>query len=468
MNMRHYLTFALSLVLAAPAHAAPALPAHPEAETQALDLAKQAIALRSVRGADNKTADVASLLRGALVKGGYAPADITITPVDDTVYMIATWPGSDPSLKPLVISGHMDVVEAKPADWKRDPFTPVVENGYLFGRGATDMKLDDTLVVASLLELRRQGYHPRRTVIFALSGDEETTMKTSRIIADKLSAIEYVLNIDGGVGTLDEKTGAPLYFSWQGAEKAYADFELSTVNPGGHSSMPRPDNAIVQLAAGIGKIGAYHFTPQMNDLSHAYFEAAAKLESDPKLASAIRAFLANPADQAALATLRADPTYAGKLGTTCVATMISGGHAQNALPQHASANINCRIFPGITHDAIMAELQRVVADPAIHFADVTDSGAPIAPASPMRADFVGAVDRAIHAVYPGVPVFPSIASGASDSMWFRMHGVDSYAASPIFIKNSEDFSHGLNERVPIANLRPSIDYYLLLLRDLTK
>jgi len=470
-RLRLALPLALLLAAATPAAAQtspPPIPAHPAAEAQALELAKQAIALRSVQGPGNKTGEVAQLLRDALVRGGYAPASITITPVDDTAYMLATWQGSDPALKPLVISGHMDVVEAKPADWQRDPFTPVVENGYLFGRGATDMKLDDTLVLASLLELRRAGYQPRRTVIFALSGDEETSMKTSRLIADRLAASEYVLNIDGGVGTLDEKTGAPLYFTWQGAEKSYADFALTVTNPGGHSSMPRPDNAIVQLAQALGKIGAYHFAPQTNELSHAWFTAAAKLESDPTLAAAIRAYLANPADPAALATLRADPTYVGKLGTTCVPTMISGGHAQNALPQQASANINCRIFPGVPHEVVMAELQKVVADPAIHFADVTESGTGLAPASPMRADFVGAVERAIHAVYPGVPVFPSIASGASDNMWFRAKGIDSYTASPVFIKNSEDFSHGLNERTPIANIRPAIDYYLLLLRDLTK
>ena len=186
------------------------IPAHPVAEAQALDLAEKAIALRSVRGPGNETPKVAELYKSALVAGGWADSDITITPVDDTAYLIATWPGSDPSLKPLVISGHMDVVEAKPADWKRDPFTPVVENGYLFGRGASDMKYDGTLAIASLIELRREGYKPRRTIIIQFSGDEETTMKTSGLIAEKLSNAELVLNIDGGGGTLDETTGKPL------------------------------------------------------------------------------------------------------------------------------------------------------------------------------------------------------------------------------------------------------------------
>ncbi len=218
---------------------------------------------------------MAALYKSALVSGGFADADVTITPVDNTAYLIARWPGSDPSLKPLVISGHMDVVEAKPADWQRDPFTPVVENGYLFGRGSTDMKLDGTIAIAALNELRREGFKPRRTIIIEFSGDEETAMKTSAIIAEKLSGAELVLNVDGAGGTLDEATGAPLFFTWQGSEKTYADFELTVTNPGGHSSAPRPINAIYQLAGALVRIGDYHFTPEISDLTRAYFQSAA-------------------------------------------------------------------------------------------------------------------------------------------------------------------------------------------------
>ena len=226
--------------------AAASVTPHPQAEAQALDLAEKAIALRSVIGPANKTPQVAALYKAALVSGGFADADVTITPVDDgvdhTAYLIACWPGSDPSLKPIVISGHMDVVEAKPSDWQRDPFTPVVENGYLFGRGATDMKLDGTLAIASLVELKREGYKPRRSIIIEFSGDEETRMMTSAMIAERLANAELVLNIDGGGGTNSEATGAPLYFTWQGAEKTYADFQLTVTNPGGHSSEPRVIN----------------------------------------------------------------------------------------------------------------------------------------------------------------------------------------------------------------------------------
>ena len=439
---------------------------HPQAEAQALDLAETAISLRSVRGPGNQTPQVAVLYRDALVAGGFEPQNITIAPVDDTACLIARWPGSDPKLKPLVISGHMDVVEAKPADWQRDPFTPVVENGYLFGRGATDMKLDGTLAIAALGELRREGFKPRRDIVIEFSGDEETTMKTSAIIADKLSNADLVLNIDGGGGVLDETTGKPSYFTWQGAEKSYADFQLTVTNPGGHSSEPRQDNAIDRLSAALLRIQAHPFKPELSDLTRAYFVAAAAYQP-PEIAAAMRAFAADPTDKAAIATLSADPAMVGKIGTTCVVTMINGGHALNALPQRAEANINCRIFPGHQPAAIMAELAAAAADLAVSFKDVT-VGAVANDASPMRADFVTAIDKSLASVYPGVPIFPSMASGASDSMWFRYHHVPSYGAGPVFIKDSEDFSHGLNERTPIANIAPAISYYLVLFPALSK
>src|SRR5215471_17143685 len=191
---------------------------HDRADAQTLDLAKQAIALRSVRGPGNQAPQVAALFKSALVAGGFNDTDVTITPVDDTAFLIARLKGQDPKLKPLVVSGHMDVVEAKPADWERDPFTPVVENGLLYGRGASDMKLDDALAVSALVELKREGYKPQRGIVLAFSGDEETTMKTTQMIAKELANAEMVLNVDGTGGQLDA-AGKPQYFTWSGAEK---------------------------------------------------------------------------------------------------------------------------------------------------------------------------------------------------------------------------------------------------------
>ncbi|MET3759633.1 M20/M25/M40 family metallo-hydrolase [Sphingomonas sp. UYEF23] len=451
-------------ILTSGAHAA--APTAAASANAALDLAKKAIALRSVKGPGNQTPQVAALYKAALVAGGFADADVEIVPVDDTAYLIGTWRGSDPSLKPMVISGHMDVVEAKPADWKRDPFTPVVENGYLYGRGATDMKLDGTIAITALTDLRRSGYKPKRTIVIEFSGDEETAMKTSTLIAERLKDANIVLNVDGGGGVLDETTGKPKYWTWNGAEKTYADFRLTVTNPGGHSSMPRPVNAIVELSKALEKVGAYQFKPELSPLTREALTKAAPFE-EPAIGAALKAFVADPTDKAAIATLTANPATVGKIGTTCVPTLVNGGHAENALPQRATANINCRIFPGHKPADIMAELGRVIADPAVTIADVSE-GSVANDASPMRSDFITAITRAMGQVYPGVPVFPAMASGASDSMWFRSHHVASYGASPTFIKPSDDFSHGLDERTPIATIEPGIRYYKLLFTDLSK
>jgi acetylornithine deacetylase/succinyl-diaminopimelate desuccinylase-like protein len=461
---RGTLTATALLALATASAAAPS--AHSQTTSQTLDLAKQAIALRSVRGPGNQTPKVAALFRSALIAGGIPAADVTITPVDDTAFLIARWRGTDPALKPVVVSGHMDVVEAKPADWQRDPFKAVVENGYLFGRGASDMKLDASIAIQSVIALKRSGFRPRRDIVLAFSGDEETTMKTSQIIAGRLAGAEMVINVDGGNGRLDDRTGQPMFLSWGAAEKTYADFQLTVTNEGGHSSEPRPDNAINQLAAALVRIGAYQFKPELNEITRSYFNEAARYQ-DAKTAAAMRRFAANPDDAGALAALRGNPDMVGKVGTTCVATMINGGHALNALPQRATANINCRIFPGHKPAAIMAELQRVAAEPSVTFKDVT-VGAVATEASPMLPRFTAAIAKAIAHARPGVGVFPTVDQGASDNMWFRAKGVPSYSASGVFYKESEDFSHGLNERIPVASIAPAIDYTMVLLSELAK
>lgn len=449
----------------APAGAAAAV--SPAAEAQALDLAMKSIAIRSVRGEGNRTIDVARLYRDALLAGGWRDGDIAITPVDDTAYIIATWPGSDPSLKPLVVSGHMDVVEARRADWERDPFVPVIENGVLFGRGASDMKVSGAIALTALIELRKSGFKPRRSIVVEFSGDEETTMKTSGIIAEKLKNAELVINIDGGGGLLDEG-GQPRYWAWSGAEKTYADFRLEVTNPGGHSSAPRPENAIVQLAQALVKVGAFRFPAEQNAITRGYFEKAAAFEADPKVAAAMRAFAANVNDEAALAVLRATPGRIGLTGTTCVATMVDAGHARNALPQRAAANINCRIFPGHLREEIRAKLDEVIAQPEVRVTDVSE-GSLETVASPMRPDFVAASTKAIRTAWgAGLTVIPSQSSGASDSMYFRALGVPSYGASPVFTKENEHFSHGLNERVRVVNIAPGITYFLSLIPDLAK
>ena len=245
--------FLLSGLLAA-ALCGPALAQTTPAEKQVIDLASKSIALRSVRGEGNQTGKVAELFRKALIDAGWKAAEIEIVPVDDTAYFIATWKGKNPALGPIVISAHMDVVDAKPEDWKRDPFTPVVENGYLYGRGASDTKFDTVQAMVAVMELRKAGFVPERSIVLAFSGDEETTMITSKAIAEKLKGARLVLNVDGASGALDEESGKPAYWSWQGAEKTYADFALEVTNPGGHSSAPRADNAMMSARRPLARL----------------------------------------------------------------------------------------------------------------------------------------------------------------------------------------------------------------------
>jgi carboxypeptidase PM20D1 len=438
------------------------------AEAGALDLAKRLLAVRSVRGPGNQTAATMELARQELLAGGWPDSAIEVVPLDDTAYLIATWPGSNPGLAPLVVSGHMDVVEARASDWERDPFTPVVENGFLFARGASDMKLDNALGLTALIELRRKGYKPRRTIVVAYSGDEETTMATSQAIAKRLAKADLVLNLDYDLnGVLDARSGKPLYYSWQGAEKSYADFELTVTNPGGHSSQPRSDNAINQLAGALLRIGQYRFPAEASPLTQAYFAQAAKLESDPALAQAMRAFAVNPANPQAIGVLQGDVEANSLVGTTCVVTMINGGHAINALPQRVTANVNCRIFPGHSRAEIMEELRKVAAEPALTIRDVSE-GVTESPASRLRGDFTGAVGKALSKIHPGLPIVPGMSKGASDCMWYRAGGTDCYIVSALFLKPDDYRSHGLNERAPVASIGPALTFYMSLFSDLSR
>jgi len=456
----------LAVALATSATVAPAqAQKYPQAEAQALDLLKRGIAFRTVTGPGNQTPQYAAYLRETLIAGGYPAEDVTITTLGDTAYLVARYRGTRTGTKPIYVSGHMDVVVANPADWTRDPFTPVIENGYIWGRGATDMKYDLSTMVATLIQLHREGFKPGRDILLLLSGDEETAMKTTAAMAEQFHDAELLLNVDGGGGSMGED-GKPIGFGIDGAEKTYADFSLVFTNPGGHSSAPRKVNAIYQLAAALTKIGDYHFTPQQNEITKASMLAAANGEP-PRIADALRRFVANPADAGAIEVLRAEPGWVGQIGTTCVATMVSAGHAENALPQRAAANINCRIFPGVHVAEVKAKLIEVVGDSAMTVVESPD-GSVESPASPLRPDLMAIVTKAVHARFPGIPITPSMASGASDSMYFRNKGVASYGVSPLFMKSSDSFSHGLNERTPLSEIAPSIVYYRTLLTTLAK
>jgi len=433
---------------------------NPEAEAK--EILMRSIAFHTVQGRGQVPA-YAGYLAAVLKKAGFGDDQIAITPVGDTGTLVARYPGTTDA-KPILLIGHMDVVEAKPDDWERDPFTAIEENGYIFGRGAEDNKFDVSMMVAMLARLKSEGYRPRRTIILALSGDEETVGKSTEVLAAQFKDAEMVLNGDAGGGLLSTDF-KPLIFRLQAGEKTYADYQIEVTDPGGHSSTPTATNPIYRLARILGRLDAYHFSNQTNELTRGSLLSAGKREGGTLGAAMIR-YANDPTDTAAADIIAAHPEYVGQIRTTCVATMASAGHAANALPQRAMATVNCRIFPGVSIAAIRDELERIVADPSARVSVLLDSGS--SDASPLRADVVEAVTNAIHVRYPSIEVTPSMEAGATDALFYRALGVPSYGISPLFKRPEDDFIHGLNERVRVAEIAPALAYYRSLITSLSK
>lgn len=404
-------------------------------------------------------------LKSVLVAAGFAPGDIAIEPVGETANLHLVWKGSG-ARPPMAIAGHMDVVEADPKDWVRDPFTATIDGDYIFGRGVGDNKFDVSMVVATLAAMKRDGFKPGRDIHLFLSGDEETEGVTAELQAKQARAagVDFMLNSDGGGGGLDA-AGKPSGYALSAAEKTYADFRLVTTNPGGHSSRPISPNAIAQIAAAVGKIDAYRFAPQINDITRASLRAEGAARGG-SIGKAMIAFADNPADAAAIAILRADPGSIGQIGTTCVPTMLTAGHAPNALPQKAVLTVNCRIFPGTSVADVRTQLQAIVADPAV----TVEIGQEwvSTPASPLRPDVTGAVARAVAAAHPGIVPVPAMDAGASDSVYYRALGIPAYGVSGLFMKDSDVFAHGLNERIPIAAIAPALRHWQTLITELAQ
>jgi len=443
------------------AAAAPAALATPDIALAKAVLMKS-VAFRTVEGA-GEVPKLAAYYASVLKDAGFADKDIEITPIGETATFAATWRGTDPALKPLLMIGHMDVVAANRADWTRDPFVPVEENGYIFGRGTEDNKYDVAMMVTTLAGLKKEGWKPRRTIILLLSGDEETDMRTTRALAAKYKDAELLLNGDGGGGLLDEE-GKPVLYQLQAGEKTYADFQIGFTDPGGHSSAPTPGNPIYRMAKAIDRIAAYKFAPMRNELT----EASMRLSADRiggDMGAAMKRFV-ETGDKDAAEILSTRPEFVGQVRTTCVATMAQAGHALNALPQSAKVSVNCRIFPGVGVDAVKAELVKAVNDPGATF---TMLGDPVASdASPLRADVVKAVTAAVTARYPGIPVMPSMSAGATDSLHFRALGVPSYGVGSLFMRAEDGFAHGLNERAPVGGIPSALRQWASVLKALAK
>ena len=426
---------------------------------------RHAIAAQTVEGKDQVPA-FAQYLAAQLESVGFAKSDIEIIPVGRTAALVAHYRGSGRgNAKPILLSAHMDVVAADPKDWTRDPFKLIEENGYIYGRGTADMKTNLIALVATMIRFKREGFVPSHEMILVFSGDEETEMASTRVLAERYHDAEFLLNADAGGGTFDDKL-MPVDYEIQAAEKTYADFLLTVTSPGGHSSEPAPDNAIYRLGTALDHVARHAFPIQHSEITLASLKAIGTHSSGP-LAEAMLKFSADPSDTKAAAVISADPAYVGQLRTTCVATTIEGGHALNALPQRAAANINCRIFPGESVASIEAALNKVVDDPSVTITVQQPPPTPSA-ASPLRADIVAAVTATVHERFPGLDVVPGMSSGATDSLYFRNAGVPSYGVSPNFGKPNDNFAHGLNEKLLASEVPAALDFWHSLLTRLAK
>jgi acetylornithine deacetylase/succinyl-diaminopimelate desuccinylase-like protein len=375
----------------------------PAYQAQAREIYARIVGFRTAEGQQQVPAMVA-YLTDVLTRAGVPAADIATLDSGETRAMIVRVPGTNRG-RPILFSAHMDVVDARPEDWERSPYTLVEENGVFYGRGTADNKAGVTALVSTILRLREGNLRPARDLVFAFVGDEESTMATTRLIAEHpwVADAEFAVNTDGVGGLLDNTNGKPLIYLVQGAEKTYASFELTVTNAGGHSSRPRADNAIYQLARAMLKVEAYRFPVMANDLSLAYLGAVGQAQPGA-VGDALRQFAADPTDAAAAEVLSKSPEFVGSTRTTCVATMLDAGHAENALPQKAKATVNCRIFPDVPVENVRDALVTAIADPDVH---VTTRGTPEAsPVSDMRPDVMQAITRAVHDVYPDVPVVP--------------------------------------------------------------
>lgn len=449
---------ALALVFAVSGQAAPT-----GYQAEARDIYAKVVGFRTAQGQQQVPALVAYLME-VLKAGGVPESDIAVLPKGETMALLVRLPGK--TREPAILfSAHMDVVDARPEEWTRDPYTLIEEDGNFYGRGTMDNKAGVVALVSTILRFKAGGLHPQRDLVFAFVGDEETSMETTRLIAAHpwVRGAEFAINTDAGGGILDDESGKPLIYLVQGAEKTFATFEVTVTNPGGHSSRPRSDNAIYQLAHALERIEGYSFPVMSNDLSRAYLGAVGQAQPGP-VGEALRAFAADPNDAAAAAVLAKSPEFVGTTRTTCVATMVQAGHAENALPQTASAAVNCRIFPGIAVETVREALVAAIGDPEVK---VVTRGTPEAsPVSEMRPDVMAAISKAVHAKHPGVAIVPYLESGGTDGKVYRTAGIPTYASSGLFSKPSEMLAHGLNERLPVASFYEGLDQVFQLAVDL--
>ena len=367
--------------------------------------------------------------------------------------LVAQLTGSDPTRKAVLMLAHLDVVEARRADWARDPFTLVEEGGYFYGRGASDDKAMAAIFTDLLIRYRQEGFKPKRTIKLALTCGEETggAFNGAHYLATQhMDWIDAAFAVnEGGDGELDER-GKPAIFGVEAAEKVYQDYQVETVNPGGHSSRPVADNAIYEMAVALQHVGALEFPIQFNDTTRAYFSTMSSVVGGAT-GAAMLALLKDPADAGADAIVSADRKWHSMLRTTCVATMIDGGHATNALPQRVDANVNCRIVPGTSIEAVRDAISKAIDDPKVSVT-IKEPRSPATPSPTLSPLVMKPISTVAAALFPGVPVLPTMETGATDGIYLTAVGIPTYGVSGIFVDPDFGNIHGLNERVGVQAL----------------
>jgi acetylornithine deacetylase/succinyl-diaminopimelate desuccinylase-like protein len=434
---------------------------------------KELIEINSTDSVGSVTA-AAEAMAKRLRAAGFAEQDVIVAgPNNRKKNMLARFRGTGKN-KPILFIGHLDVVEAKREDWTTDPFEFVEKDGFFYGRGTQDMKEGDALLVMDFIRLKREGFVPDRDLILALTADEEGgdyngvdwLLKEHK---DWIDA-EYCINLDGG--EFEKLRGKRVLAGLQASEKVYADFQFETVNSGGHSSVPGAENAIYELSAALLRVQAFSFPVKISEITRNYFAHAATLTSGT-LADDLREVAKQPADSAATKRLSAIPYYNSLLHTTCVATMLSGGHAPNALPQKARANINCRIFPGDDPEEVRKTLERVAADPKVKVTVVPEKTSdgkliPIVavPPSPLLPEVTMALEKTLATLWPGLPVVPSMSTGATDGKYLRIAGMPTYGIACMFFDMEDHRAHGKDERIGVEDFYDGVEFSYRFMKTL--
>jgi acetylornithine deacetylase/succinyl-diaminopimelate desuccinylase-like protein len=379
--------------------------------------------------------------------------------------LVAHFHGTGPA-RPILLLAHLDVVEAKREDWSVDPFTLLEKDGFFYGRGTSDVKSMGAIFVSNLVRYRQEGYRPERDIIVVLEADEETTAEYGIrwLLSNHRDLIDAELALnEGGGGAY--RGDVRLYNAVQASEKIYYSYSLEVRNPGGHSSLPVKDNAITRLAAGLVRLGDFEFPVRVDEVNGAYFARMARMTEGP-LGADMAALAEGSRDPALVARVAsASAYYNARLRTTCVATMLEGGHADNALPQLARARVNCRILPGETEQGTRATLRRVLADDAIAIGDAGYEFTP-SPASPLTPAVMGAIEAVTAEMWPGLPVLPVMGTGATDSLYLRNAGIPAYGTSGIFMDIDDNRAHGRDERLKVSSLYEGQEYLYRLVKRL--